>query len=238
MSQRSFVETAAPAGIALLVSSLVVPSGPAHAQEGADGDRLDFATQAVEGEAVDAGQEAAVADALDGGIAEVSREDEAADLKLRQATGDIFGSQAAASGKFVGSGWAADLCVTAQQQAAGFFAVGHLDGHARGEPQVGHGVSTEESAHDVHVFGSKPEGSSVDLAPSGTAVVLQFVEPTVPVRDRRGVDGDEAEEGVVDFLGVAGLGPGFFDHALDGGGVKASEVAGAFGEGAAGGDGA
>ena len=42
----------------------------------------------------------------------------------------------------------------------------------------------------------------------------------------------------MDFLGVAGLGPGFFDHALNGGRVKAAEVAGAFGEGAAGGHGA
>ena len=75
-----------------------------EAHEVADGDGLDFAAQAVEREAVDAGQEAAVADVLDGGIAEVSREDEAADLKLHEAAGDIFGSEAAAACQ-VRRGW-------------------------------------------------------------------------------------------------------------------------------------
>ena len=208
-----------------------------EAHEVADGDRLDFAAQTVEGEAVNAGEKAAVADVLDVGGAEVSGKDEAADLQLHQAAGDVLGAQAAAVCQFLGSGRPADLGVTAEQQAAGFFAVGHLDGCTGRECEVGNWVGPEEGAHDVHVFSGEPEDSAVHLAFGGAAVVSQFVEPVVPVGDRGGVDGDEAEKGVVDFLGVAGLRPGFFDHALDGGRVQAAEIAGALGEGASGSDG-
>jgi len=74
--------------------------------------------------------------------------------------------------------------VSAQQQAAGFFAVGDLDSCAGWERKVGHGVSAEESAYDVSVFGGEPEGASVDLAPGGAAVVLEFVDRGDPMVER------------------------------------------------------
>ena len=86
-------------------------------------------------EAVNAGEKAAVADVLDVGVAEVSGEDEAAYLQLHQAASDVLGAQAATACQFLGSGRPANLGVSAEQEAASFFAVGHLDGcTGRGAP--------------------------------------------------------------------------------------------------------
>ena len=103
------------AGLAVegVAGGRVLPASE-EAHEVADGDRLNLTPQAVEREPVDAGEEAAVADVLNVGVAEVSREDEAADLQLHEAAGDVLGGQAAAARQFIGSGWSADLGVSAQ----------------------------------------------------------------------------------------------------------------------------
>src|SRR5439155_13747155 len=98
------------------------------------------------------------------------------------------------------------------------------------------------------VLGGERHWAAVGVGDGSAAGGDEVVEPRFAVgrndkRERRngggwGADGDEAEEGFVQFFRIAGIGAGFVDDAVYGVGVEGAEVAGVLGKRAAEGDGA
>ena len=209
-------------------------------------DRLDLGAQADDRVAVDAGEQAAVAelfgwfgvgdvlgDRSDGG--ELSAHDLAQRLELAQAVFEVFGGQAAALAELLGGDRADDLHVSAGELDASVLAVGDANRRAGRQVELRLDRRFGEEQLDRRELLSGETGCEV-AARRGSCAPLrdQLLEQRSVDREQGEIEAHEAEQQVVQLLGVADGRRGFFADALDRIDVEPAEVALLLGQAAAG----
>ena len=233
-------EGAAEAGAAAVdgAGGESLPAGEEAHVVGA-GDGGDGLAQPLEGVAVDTGKEAAVAELILRGVgSEAAADQEAGSFRCAEAVVCVLLGQTRAAADVGGGEGPEALGVAPHEGEAGGLAVLHLQQGVRGDAGGGDVDVGEEEADRGEVLDGEPEGALASVEPGRSSPGLQLGQPLAPgSRVLPGKD-DEPEEGVVRFLGIAGLGPGLLANAGDRVGAEGGEVAGGVGEGLAEGDGA
>ena len=188
---------------------------------------------------MDAGEEAPVAELVLGRVGgEAATNEVAGRFGCAEAVISVLPGETGTTGDVSRGDGPETLRVAADQGEAGGLAVLDLQEGVSGDGGGGDaGVGVKE-ADGGEVLDGEPEGVLTKIEPGGSSAGFQLGQPLAPGGGMLRGEHDKAEEGVVRFLGITGLGPGLLADAGDGVGAKGSEVTGGVGEGLAEGDGA